>query len=272
MCLILFAYKQHPKYAFILAANRDEFYARPTAPLAYWQDHPKILAGRDLQAMGTWMGITKQGRLAAVTNYREPGPHKQDALSRGALVSGFLKGADSPETYIKTTDSQADRYNGFNLLVGDTTQLCCYSNRSRKWVILEPGIHGLSNHLLDTAWPKILRGKQQLAALVEKGGAITMEMACRILTDRQSASPDQLPDTGVGLEWETILAPIFISSPTYGTRSSTLLLMDYDGHIQLNEHTWQPNQREPKLLGEKTYALTLPESVHPLAATKNESP
>lgn len=270
MCLILFAYKRHPKYALILAANRDEFYVRPTAPLAYWQDHPKVLAGRDLQAMGTWMGITVEGRLSAVTNYREPGPQRQDALSRGALVSGYLKGAMSPEDYMKTVESQAHRYNGFNLLVGDTRQLCYYSNRSRKPANLEPGIYGLSNHLLDTAWPKILRGKQQLAALVETGDTITHEKVCRLLTDRETAPAAQLPDTGVGLEWETLLAPIFISSPTYGTRSSSLLLIDYNGHIKMSEHTWQPNQSEPKVQDEKLFTLTLPDSVAPLPGAERK--
>lgn len=261
MCLILFAYKRHPQYALILAANRDEFYARPTEPLAYWQDHPKILAGRDLQAMGTWMGITKGGRLAAVTNYREPGIHKHDALSRGALVYEFLNGTLSPADYLKTVEAQADQYNGFNLLVGDPTELRYYSNRSRKPSNLAPGIYGLSNHLLDTGWPKILRGKKQLATLIEKGGAINPEKTYRLLTDQKVAPTDQLPDTGVGLEWETILAPIFISSPTYGTRSSSILLIDYSGHILLSERTWQPNSTEPMLLDEKTFTLTLPESM-----------
>jgi uncharacterized protein with NRDE domain len=161
MCLILFAYQIHPRYRLVLGANRDEFYARPTAPLDFWQDHPQVLAGRDLEQHGTWMGVTRNGRWAAVTNYRDLRIMKTDAHSRGHLVADFLLSHVPPHAYMRQIATKADQYNGFNLIVGDSAELVYFSNRERKIRLLGPGLYGLSNHLLDTAWPKVARGKEK---------------------------------------------------------------------------------------------------------------
>jgi uncharacterized protein with NRDE domain len=166
MCLILLAYAANPTHRLIVLANRDEHYSRPTAPLDFWQDHPQVLAGRDLEHHGTWMGVTRTGRLAAITNYRAPHLLKKDAPSRGHLVSGFLLSDEPPAQYLRRVLAKADAYNGFNLIVGDSTDLFYYSNMEGTIRKLEPGIYGLSNHLLDTPWPKVLHARQALAALV----------------------------------------------------------------------------------------------------------
>jgi len=238
MCLILFSYKLHSNYRLILAANRDEFYNRPTASLDYWPDHPAVLAGRDLKGNGTWLGITQSGRLAAITNYREPAAHMKNAPSRGMLISDFLTGNASPEHYLKAVSKKREVYNGFNLIAGDPSGLYYYSNRARRVRQLRPGLYGISNHLIDTAWPKIQRGKGLLKGQLCGREKIDIEKIWGILADRSLPADTALPDTGVGLEWERILAPLFIRSPDYGTRSSSIVLMEYSGQITFMERTF----------------------------------
>jgi uncharacterized protein with NRDE domain len=252
MCLILFAYRHHPRYPLILAANRDEFYDRPTQALDFWPDRPEIAAGRDLMRMGTWLGINRRGRLAAVTNYREGGVQRPDALSRGRLVADFLTGCAPAKDYLHLLRAGSHRYNGFNLIVGDVRGLYHYSNRGGIVSRIQPGIHGLSNHLLDTRWPKVREGKSRLAAiLAENENRIPWQKIMETLQD-QSIPPDaQLPDTGVGPTWERTLAPIFISSPVYGTRCSSLLTIDTNGHVDFMEITWCPAEPRPILEGRK---------------------
>lgn len=245
MCLILLAYAAHPMHRLIVLANRDEYYSRPTAPLDFWQDHPQVLAGRDLEHHGTWMGVTRTGRLAAITNYRAPHLLKNDAPSRGHLVSGFLLSDEPPAQYLRRIDAKADAYNGFNLIVGDSADLFYYSNMEGTIRKLVPGIYGLSNHLLDTPWPKVLNAKQALAALINGGRETSPEAFLKVLQSRAIAADAHLPDTGVGAAWERMLSPAFISSPTYGTRSSTLLRIDSDGRLSFTERTWVPAQSEP---------------------------
>ena len=240
MCFIVLAYEQHPRYRLLLATNRDEFYARPTAPAAYWTDAPHVLAGRDLQGGGTWLGVTRAGRLAALTNYREPGVTLPDAPTRGALVADYLAGAQDPQTYLEDVRQRAERYHGFNLLVGDAEGLYYFGNRTSGIRALEPGLYGLSNHLLDTPWPKITKGKAALAAALD-ADTIDPETLFRFLVDAQNAPDEELPDTGVGLTWERALSSIFIESPTYGTRVSTLVLVDYEGHTTFIERTYASN-------------------------------
>lgn len=240
MCLILLAYDAHPNHRLIVLANRDEYYSRPTAPLDFWQDHPEVLAGRDLERHGTWMGVTRTGRLAAITNYRAPHLLKKDAPSRGHLVSGFLLSDEPPAEYLRRIGAKADAYNGFNLIVGNSAHLFYYSNMEGTIRKLESGIYGLSNHLLDTPWPKVLHAKQALAALLNEGRETSREIFLKVLQSRTIAADDRLPDTGVGAAWERMLSPAFISSPTYGTRSSTLLLIDTDGRLSFTERTWVP--------------------------------
>ena len=237
MCLILFAWKTHPAYPLILAANRDEFTERPSAPAAFWDDAPDLLAGRDLKAGGTWLGITRSGRLAAVTNYRDPASLKKEAPSRGQLVSDYLRGGESPEEYLQRLAPRAGRYNGFSLLVGDRSKLLCYSNRG-EMVRPEPGIHGMSNRLLDTPWPKVAEGKKALSALLQAEKGVPPEALFSLLADRTPPPDDRLPDTGVGLAWERLLSPLFIESPAYGTRSSTVLLIDRNGGVNFIERVF----------------------------------
>lgn len=240
MCLVLIAYKHHPLYDLVLLANRDEFYDRPTSPAEFWEDQPNVLAGRDLRAGGTWMGITRQGRYAAVTNYREAPREGSAAPSRGALVAGYLLGNASPEAYMERLRSQGARYNGFNLLVGDREHLYYYSNREDIVRPLAPGLYGLSNHLLDTPWFKVEQGKAELEAALYGGGPLSPDDLFPILANEAPAPDEMLPETGVGLEWERVLSARFIASPSYGTRSSTVLLIERSGHVRFVEQTRLP--------------------------------
>ncbi|CEG29777.1 NRDE family protein [Bacillus sp. B-jedd] len=227
MCLILFAYKAHPSYRLIVAGNRDESYARPTAPADFWKDEPEILAGRDLEKMGTWMGVTRDGKFAALTNYRDPKEMVVTSkLSRGDLVAGFLKGEMPAEAYMQAAETSKVLYPGYNLLAGDGTGLYHYSNIEGKIREIEPGIHGLSNHFLNTPWPKVERGKKGLRELLQTDEKDLRKNLFSLLQHAEPAPDDQLPDTGIGLEWERLLSPLFIRSKGYGTRCSTVLLME----------------------------------------------
>ncbi len=238
MCLILLAIQSHPRYKLIIAANRDEFYDRPTAPAAFWDDAPYLLAGRDLRAGGTWLGITMQGRIAAITNYRDTASLKDQAPSRGQLVTGFLTGKETPERYLDMLDQKSQEYNGFNLIIGDKESLYWYSNRGEGRRLLDNGIYGVSNRLLDTPWPKVTRGKEILQRALSGIDNAEPEMMLHMLEDRSIPGDESLPDTGVGLEWERILSPIFITSPGYGTRSSTLIFVDLNDRVTFIERTY----------------------------------
>jgi len=237
MCLILIAYHLHPRYPLILAANRDEFYQRPSAAAAFWPDIPQILAGRDLVHQGTWLGISRSGRFAALTNYRDPHAARRNAPSRGELVSGFLRSEIGAEDYLERLRADAPAYNGYNLLFGDLDGLYWFSNKSAKAVKLAPGIHGLSNHLLDTPWQKVVRGKKSLANVVGNAD-FSREDLFAILADRTQADDELLPDTGVGLARKRMLSSIFITSERYGTRSSTVLLIDSNRQVSFSERSF----------------------------------
>jgi uncharacterized protein with NRDE domain len=228
----------HPDYRLILAANRDEFYNRPTAPLDYWADYPDVLAGRDLKGNGTWLGVTRSGRIAAITNYREPAAHMQNAPSRGILIRDFLTGNASPERYLRAVSKMSQAYNGFNLIAGDPSGLYYYSNRATRIQQLQPGLYGISNHLLDTSWPKLKKGKMRLQGQLGGKEKVVPEKIFEILSDNSLPPDDELPDTGVGLDWERILSPLFISSPDYGTRSSSVVLLDKSGRVSIGERTF----------------------------------
>lgn len=238
MCLLLAAIKVHPRYKLILAANRDEFYNRPTAPAGFWKEAPDLLAGRDLQGGGTWLGVNRGGKIAAVTNYRDPASHKEGAPSRGKLTTDFLLGKDGPEAYCETLSRKAALYNGFNLFLGDRERHCWFSNRGDGPRLLPPGLYGLSNRLLDTPWPKVRRGKEALRPLLSGERPFDPEEILDLLADRTLARDEELPDTGVGLERERMLSPMFIESPLYGTRSSTVLLIDLLDRATLLERTY----------------------------------
>lgn len=238
MCLILVAYRHHPRYHLIIAANRDEFFQRPTAPAAWWGSRRRVLAGRDLEAGGTWLGVTRGGRFAALTNYRDPPAHRPEAPSRGALVTGYLEGDQTPATYLDTLSRQAGAYNGFNLLVADRHALYGYSNRGDAVQQLQPGVHGISNGLLDEPWAKVTRGRASLDAAVATGGDPDVDALLALLADRRPVTDEHLPHTGIGEEWERLLSSRFIAAPGYGTRCSTVLLWDVEGRIRFVERSF----------------------------------
>jgi uncharacterized protein with NRDE domain len=239
MCSIFLAFDAHPKYRLILAANRDEFYERPTARAAFWQDAPEILAGRDLVYRGTWLGVTRSGRFSAVTNYRDPLAPTGN-LSRGNLVADFLRGAETPKDYLQKIQQNAAHYSGFNLLAGEFgSEIGYFSNRGAGGVkLLESGVYGLSNHLLDTPWRKVERGKTALKNLLEKEN-FAVESLLEILLDTTKADDEDLPDTGIGLELERVLSSVFIETPVYGTRSSTVLSIETSGKVSFRERTYK---------------------------------
>lgn len=240
MCTVLFSYGQLKEWPLIFLANRDEFYDRPTKSAARWEDHPEIVAGRDLVGGGTWLGITDSGRIAAVTNYRDPLQEK-GTRSRGLLVTDYLLSDYTPEGHLASVSDHAGEFTGFNLLAGwfksGSTELSYFSNRSEGIARLEPGLYGLSNHLLDTPWPKVERGKRLLEKAL-RSGSPDIEELFGILADRTPADDDSLPDTGVGHEIEKLLSSIFIESPVYGTRSSTVVMIDGDGRMDLQEKVY----------------------------------
>lgn len=246
MCLIVFAWQVVPGVPLIAAANRDEFYDRAAAPAASWPDAPHIFAGRDLKAGGSWMGVTRPtaegpanspSRFAAITNVRNPQEHNPLAPSRGRLVADFLAGAMTAQEYVAQIAPQAGEYNGFNLVLCDNKELVWYSNKGgddpRNGKPLEPGIYGLSNALLDSAWPKVLKTKAQFASLLCLGAP--EDAYFEMLSDTTRAPDMRLPETGVPLELERLLSAVKIESPNYGTRSSTVVKLYADAPAELNE-------------------------------------
>ncbi|MDP2881315.1 MAG: NRDE family protein [Azonexus sp.] len=236
MCLIVIGWRVHPDYPLVVAANRDEFYARPTASLARWPDTPEVMGGLDLEAGGTWLGISESGRFAAVTNVREPGMTK-GAHSRGALTRCFLMAHSSAEAYAAQIDGA--QYSGFNLLLGDGDTLVYCSNRDGRSRPLAPGIYGLSNHLLDSPWPKLLAARQRFAEALPR---LPDESAFfELLADQAIVADENLPSTGVPIEWERLLSAIFVKSESYGTRASTLVTQRADGNITVHENSFGQN-------------------------------
>lgn len=236
MCLIVFAWRPGHAQPLIVAANRDEFYARPSLPLAQWPEAPQVYAGRDLEAGGTWLGVGANGRFAALTNIRDP--HQPPARkSRGELVARFLGGDMLIDDYLSDVVARSLEYAGFNLLVGNANELWHFNARETEAVMLPPGVYGLSNAGLDTPWPKLLKAR---AALEEVLDDPQPQALLALLNDPQTAPFAELPDTGVGLATETLLSSVFIASPTYGTRASTALIVHADGTRHLVERSFGP--------------------------------
>ncbi|MCL4152866.1 UNVERIFIED_CONTAM: hypothetical protein GTU68_011223 [Idotea baltica] len=243
MCLILFAFQGHPKYPLVIAANRDEFYKRPTKRAGWWKDHPDILAGRDLKGGGSWMGVNKQGQFAALTNVREPAKFDPDAPSRGPLVIDFLINNPDPSQYLKGISESDKEFNGYNLILGNKDHLFYSSNRSVEAKAILPGVYGLSNDQLDTPWPKVERGKKGLQAFLSNDDLVSSaDSLFNILKNSNLALDEELPYTGVSLEWERRLSPMFIESPEYGTMVSTVLLIDESGEIYFEERGYVPKE------------------------------
>ncbi|MEJ0056432.1 MAG: NRDE family protein [Bacteroidota bacterium] len=208
----------------IIAANRDEFYNRKTAAAEYWKDYPDIIGGRDLEAQGTWMAMTLSGKISLLTNYRDPKNINPSAPSRGHLVSDYLEKETGIVNYMKEVELHGKKYNGFNLIAGNVNELFYYSNYSEGIKKIGPGLHGLSNHLLDTPWPKVQRGKEKLRTILTQQ-RIKSKTLLEFLYDSEQASDASLPDTGIGLERERALSSMFIKTPDYGSRCSTVVLM-----------------------------------------------
>jgi len=235
MCLLVLAWNSHPRYRLILAANRDEFHDRPASPLAWWPDEPRILAGRDLRGSGTWMGTNRRGHFGVVTNFRELERPLADAPSRGELVTRFLSGAPSPPEYLADLGRRAPRYAGFNLLLGEPHRLHYFSNRDGGEARpLADGVYGLSNHRLDSPWPKLLRTRARLSVLVE-ADQVAADSLFELLADRTPADLDETPDTGLPPEWERALSSPFVLHERYGTRCSTVLLVEHGGRTTMLE-------------------------------------
>lgn len=240
MCLVLIALNAHPRLRLVIAANRDEFHARAAVPAAWWPEG--VLAGRDSVAGGTWFGIHRSGRWALITNFREGVPRDPNAPSRGKLVTRALLDTRSPLACAAAIAVDGARYHGFNLLVGDATFAAYASNRASGALRLGPGVYGLSNHLLDTPWPKVVRGKQRLAAWLQQDGATDAPLF-DLLADPMPAAEHELPATGVTRDWERLLSSPFIVNRDYGTRCSTVLTVAPGGAARFAERSFDPAGR-----------------------------
>ncbi len=236
MCLVLVVWRVHPLYPCVVAANRDEFHARPAARAEWWPDRPQILAGRDLEAGGTWLGLTRTGRFAALTNYRDPEQRRAAAPSRGALVTAMLESGASVAEGLTHLRAVGADYNGFNLIFSDGERLGIYESVSGASRELQPGIYGLSNHLLDTPWPKVQNAKTRLQAAL--GDLTDTAPLLDLLRDDRPALDAQLPQTGVSVEWERLLSSAFVRAPDYGTRCSTIIRIERQGRAYFDEWSW----------------------------------
>jgi uncharacterized protein with NRDE domain len=236
MCLILVAWRVHPNFPCVVAANRDEYFGRPTAEADWWAEPGDILAGRDLQAGGTWLGVTRAGRFAALTNFRDPAAIKPDAPSRGTLVTGFLTTEGSTAAGLQEIARRGAQCNPFNVLCSDGQDLGVYESTTGVGRMLGPGVYALSNHLLDSPWPKVTQAKSRLA---EALGDLPQSAAMLdLLRDTEPAVDEELPRTGVSLELERMLSSAFVRGENYGTRCSTIVTTDAGGATTFAEWTW----------------------------------
>jgi uncharacterized protein with NRDE domain len=236
MCLILFSFKTHPRYKLVLAANRDEFFERPTLLADFWESDTNILGGIDIISGGTWLGVTTTGRFAAITNYRNPLALVTQPISRGKITRQFLQGESKTEDFLAEISMDKDHYNGFNVLLSDDgfETLHHYSNITNKLTVVSQGVHGLSNALLDTSWPKVDHGISKLSQRIGESN-FQLEDIISIMTDKNIAQEDSLPRTGISLELERKLSPVFISMKGYGTRCTTAIRLDYDNNLEFLE-------------------------------------
>lgn len=255
MCLIIFAKNKHPKYRLIIAANRDEFFNRPTLEADFWEEEHSILGGRDIQSGGTWFGMSKNGRFIAITNYRDPKKLRQNARSRGDLSKKFLLQNQSVADFLADVSNNKNQYNGFNFLLSDDyfENLYHYSNITDQSMKIADGIHGLSNHLLNSPWPKIEKGKKMLSDIIESD-FIESDEIFALLRNESMAHDNLLPNTGISFDLEKKLSPVFISMKGYGTRCSTALLIDKYNQLSFLEVSYN---EEKQLIGRKKYTLQL---------------
>ena len=234
MCLLIVGWNAHPDFRLVIAGNRDEFHDRPAAALGWWNDGLPVLAGRDLQASGTWLGLARDARFGIVTNFRDFDPPPPGAPSRGELVPSYLRGAAGPAAYLAMLESRARDYGGFNLLLGDSDSLHYFSNRGDDAPrTLPPGIYGLSNQWLDTPWPKLTRTRERFAAVLRTG--IVTEELFAVLADRTTTGVAGLPHAGLPEDWERAVSAPFVVHERYGTRCSTVVLVDRRGRTIVHE-------------------------------------
>jgi uncharacterized protein with NRDE domain len=246
MCLVVFAWGTRPDLPLLVAANRDEFLRRPTARAAFWPEAPGLLAGRDLEAGGTWLGATRSGRVAFLTNHRDPRSHREGAPSRGALVAEFLQGDEAPEGFLRRKEKKGPLYNGFHLVVSDISELWYFTNTGGAPRRLAAGVHGISNGPMDEPWPKTRRTVEGLTRLLGRPGPPRPSSVLDLLADRSRVPDAELPSTGVPLEWERLLSSVFIAGEGlgYGTRSSTVLLVSESG-LRFVERTFEAGRPVP---------------------------
>lgn len=254
MCLILVAHKACSRYPLVIAANRDESYARPALPLDRWDDAPRVYGGRDLQAGGGWLALALGGRFAALTNFRQGGARDASLRTRGELVARYVCGDAAPAAYLADVARHGDRYNGFSMLAGDMQDLCFYSNRGRGVQRVAPGVHGLSNHLLDEPWPKVVNGIASVQAWLALGREALTERLYAYLADRTVAPDALLPSTGVDVQRERELSAAFIAAEHYGTRASSVIVVSAGGDVYFGERAFGPHGA---LLYAKELRLTL---------------
>jgi uncharacterized protein with NRDE domain len=255
MCLILFAYRAHADFPLVIAANRDEAYERPTAAAAFWTDHPHVYGGRDLEMGGAWLALTTKGRVAAMTNFRDGYPKGTAPRSRGDISGAYLTGDEAAQPYLESVAARASDYAGFCALVGDLNSMWFLSNRGNDVTRVEPGVHGLSNHLLDTPWPKVAQGMQALESYLKDDPATLTEQLYTMLADRSPVPPDALPVTGMSVQREKQLASKFIAvDDRYGTRASTVVVVHRNGSVCYSERSFGAHG---KFLGEVTQHFRL---------------
>lgn len=254
MCCLFLALDQHPALPLIIAANRDEYYQRPTLGAQFWEGMPQMLAGRDLEQDGTWLGVTRDGRFGAVTNFRDTNKAVNGARSRGHLVKDFLLSEDCPDEYVTRVAAQSHLYNGFSLMVGSTAQVMYYSNRGRGPQRLISGLYGLSNHLLDTAWPKIVKGKAELKRLLRTPSGPSTDDLLQLLEDHTVAGEEHRPTTDLELDQE-LDSRIFVRGEAFGTRCSTVIRLNVEGVLEFKERTFFNHSSRPTTV---EYQLQLP--------------
>ncbi len=253
MCVIIFALRQNTRYPFIVAANRDEYYNRPTIVADYWSDLPEIIAGRDRQAGGTWLGLSRSGRFAAITNHYEPGRHNPRLQSRGELVTSFLVTDESMDEYSRQLDHSQENYNGYGLIFGSFSHLRYQTNRDSQIVDITEGVHGLSNHLLNTPWPRVEEGKRKLLEIARLEDQLQADQLFDILLESDASSADHSEEftSGILQSIDPAQMPIFIRLKDYGTRSSSIVLVDCDGTVTFEERTFAPSTR--KILAQRQF-------------------
>lgn len=254
MCILFVAVNEHKDYPLIIAANRDEFFKRPTSESHFWPNSPTVLAGKDLQAGGTWMGINESGYLASLTNIRAPETIKTGTISRGELVSQYLHQYPSVTSFHEQLSASRKQYNGYNLLFGHWDNLAVYNNHTNQLQQLSSGFYGLSNAELNSPWPKINKGVNRLEQICSSNKDIIPKQLFDILLDTSQAEDEKLPKTGVPIEWERQLSSIFIRSKNYGTRSSTLLTINQSQHVNWFERTYD---EQANLRSEKNYHFSM---------------